>query len=33
MSENRRKTVAVGAVALMALSGLTVGAATASAAY
>lgn len=31
MSENRRKTVALGAAALMALSGLTVGTATASA--
>lgn len=31
MSENRRKTVALGAAALMALSGLTAGTATASA--
>lgn len=31
MSENRRKTIALGAAALMALSGLTVGTATASA--
>lgn len=31
MPENRRKTVALGAAALMALSGLTVGTATASA--
>ncbi|MGW8591822.1 hypothetical protein ACWGLC_08980 [Dietzia sp. NPDC055877] len=31
MSENRRKTVALGAAALMALSGLTTGVATASA--
>ena len=31
MSENRRKTIALGAAALMALSGLTAGTATASA--
>ena len=31
MSENRRKTIALGAAALMVLSGLTVGTATASA--